>query len=129
MVYTVILKWLSFKQDLSDTAAMLNDEKSTYVILRYADDIPQSVLSEAMEFLVEVEGGLTYRKLIDLVKQYKAASNIQMTMDEEHDETIELIVDENGQLIVKKLTDDSGATIIDFDDDDDDDIVIIGINK
>lgn len=137
MVYTVILKWLSFKQDIGNVALMMENEKATYAILRYAADIPQSVYAECMDQLIEVLDALEYRKLIDLVKEFKAVSSISMTMDEEHIETLFLTVDPiTGMMEVK--SEDPGdqpsfmgkaVNLLVDDDDDDEEITIIGINQ
>jgi hypothetical protein len=131
MVYTVILKWLSFKQNIGDIGAMLNDEKSTYAILRYAMDIPQSIYAHAMDQLTDVEEHLLYHKLINLVKEYNSAAGIHMTMDEEIEETIELYY-EDGMMKIRKMSGNEFqdvALLEDDDDDDDEEITIIRINK
>jgi hypothetical protein len=129
MVYTVILKWLSFKQNLADIGEMINNEKATYAILRYAMDIPQPVYANAMEQLSDIEEHLVYQKLINLIREYNSAAGIQMTMDEELDESIELYY-EDGMMKVRKLSGDfQNVVILDDDDEDDDDIPVIRINK
>ena len=92
MVFTASLRKFSAKQDLSSINCMLSDQQATYVILRYAQDVPDSVYNKAMFSLAENEESLFYRKLVKLVKAYKAASSIKMEMDEEFVETIEIPV-------------------------------------
>lgn len=139
MVYTVILKWLGFKQDLSNIATMMADEKATYAILRYATDIPQGVYAECMDQLIEVLDALEYRKLINLVKEFKAVSSISMTMDEEHIETLFLTVDPvTGMMEIKSEEEESAPVFMgqpvnlsveEDDDDDEEEITIIRIDR
>jgi len=134
MVYTVNLKWLSFKTDLSDVVKMLNDEKATYVILRYAKDIPSWLYETAMDMLISVKSEIYYSKLSNLVKQYESASGIQMTMDEEIDSGLSLRINADGSVTVitnetllNEIKSEKSFDIDDDDDADDDDITIIAI--
>jgi hypothetical protein len=70
MVFTVSVKYLSYKQDIHDIDLMLEDQVSTYAILKYAGDIPDIYYMEAMDDLSDVYTDLTYPKLIELVYQY-----------------------------------------------------------
>lgn len=139
MVYTVILKWLGFKQDLGNIATMMADEKATYAILRYATDIPQVVYAECMDQLIEVLDALEYRKLINLVKEFKSVSSISMTMDEEHIETLFLTVDPiTGMMEIKSEENEDAPVFMgqpinlsvdEEDDDDEEEITIIRIDR
>lgn len=88
MVFIVNLKWLSFKQDLSSISRYLEDQKSTYAILRYAYDIPQSVYSEVMDILIENKECIYYNKLLNLVNEYDKAIQANITGEDEYVETI-----------------------------------------
>ena len=131
MVYTVSLKHLSFKMDLSNIDIMLEDQAQTYAILKYAKDVPMSVYSNVMQELALNFDELHYRKLIRLVKDYKAASSVGIQMT---DEVVGSIIvedgmaryEEDGEVIWCKNVEpailigrDSNRTIS-FDDDDDD---------
>lgn len=89
MVFITQLKWLSFKQDLSDIEKLLTDQVATYAILKYALDIPNSVYFEAIELLSQNIDEIYYEKLLKLIKEYNNNKNISMVMDEEFVETIE----------------------------------------
>jgi hypothetical protein len=67
VVFTLSLKYLSFKQDLSNIESMLDDQEATYAILRYALDVPTDVYRDAMYMLEEEISSLRYHKLISLV--------------------------------------------------------------
>lgn len=108
MVYSVILKWLSFKADLSSTASMLANQQSTYAILRHAKDVPDKIFKESMEKLKDREGWIGYRKLEKLVKEYKKVSRPMLMVEE--DEIVETLEIKVGI----KNTDD-----MDFEDEDD----------
>lgn len=95
MTYTANIKWLSFKQNLSDLTSVSYDEKATYAIMKYAHDIPQSLYCSTMEYLISIKEALYYRKLINLVSEYEAASKTHMVMDEEFVETIEVPINQN----------------------------------
>ena len=71
---------------------MLEDQKSTYAILRYAFDIPDSLYKVAMNLLAANADSITYDKLKKLVKLYAKASQVGIVMDEEFVETIEVPV-------------------------------------
>lgn len=88
MVFIVNLKWLSFKQDLSSISRYLEDQKSTYAILRYAYDIPQSIYSEVMDILIENKECIYYNKLLNLVNEYDKAIQANITEENEYVETI-----------------------------------------
>ena len=53
MVYTLSVKYLSFKQDLSNIEAMLDDQVSTYAVLKYCDEIPDKVWRNAVLLLID----------------------------------------------------------------------------
>jgi len=89
MVFTVNLKQLSFKQDLSNLNIMLTDQVSTYAILRYAQDVPDKAYQRAMNILLASGDNIGHRKLRSLVMAYGKVAGAGMTMDEELEETIE----------------------------------------
>lgn len=88
MVFVVNLKWLSFKQDLSNISRLLEDQKSTYVILKYAYDVPQSAYFEVMDILLENKDCIYYNKLLKLIKEYNNALQANLSGEEEYIETI-----------------------------------------
>lgn len=90
MVFTVTLKWMSFKQDISNIMLMLQDQQATYAVLRYAHDIPQVVFLEAMDLLVENKEAIYFAKLLKYVEQYEKNASLTMTADEEFVETVYL---------------------------------------
>lgn len=92
MVFTVNLKQLSFKQDISKLKLMLQDQPSTYAILRYAHDIPTTAYAKAMNMLVANGGDITNKKLSRLVKEYSNVSGVAMIMDEEFVESLDIPV-------------------------------------
>lgn len=94
MTFLVNLRRLSFKQNLSDKERLLEDQASTYAILRYAQDIPTKILEETMSWLIRMYDldMLWHRKLMMLVNEYRKVSKISMIMDEEFVETIEVPV-------------------------------------
>lgn len=67
MVFTISLKNLSFKQNLADIDAMLDDQPATYAILKHATDVPEEVYFHAIYMLEEKMSDITYPKLIELV--------------------------------------------------------------
>jgi hypothetical protein len=91
MVFVINLKWLSFKQDLSKIDRMLEDQVSTYAILRYAFDIPDRIYRQVMDQLSTYVDEIYYRKLFKLVSLYSKVSNAGLKeFEEEFVETIEL---------------------------------------
>lgn len=88
MVFTLGLRWCSFKQDISNVNLMLSDQQSTYAILRYAYDIPSSLYNNAMSELSDELESITHRKLFTLVTSWKAASGIKMSAEEEIEKSI-----------------------------------------
>ena len=70
MVFTTSLKYLSYKQDIHDVDQMLADQKSTYAILKYAQDIPDLYYMEAMDDLCDRFDEVTYVKLKILLFYY-----------------------------------------------------------
>lgn len=75
MVFTTSVKYLSYKQDLSDIDLMLNDQESTYSILKYAQDVPSDVYENAMFLLEERLIDVTYIKLIQLIIDFLDGHN------------------------------------------------------
>lgn len=100
MVYTVNLKWLSFKMDISSPISMLNNQESTYAILRYAYDIPSWAYEKAMEVLISAKESINYGKLKKLVSEYESVSKIQLLMEDEFEESIILTEDDFGRLVI-----------------------------
>jgi hypothetical protein len=72
MVYSVNLKYLSFKQNISKLDYMLFDETSTYAILKYASDIPSDDYKNAMNILSSAYDSLTNIKLQRLVEEFSS---------------------------------------------------------
>jgi hypothetical protein len=70
MVFTIGVKGLSYKQDLSNIELMLEDQESTYAVLKYAYDIPDEIYIEAIYALEERIGELEYPKLVKLVYEH-----------------------------------------------------------
>lgn len=81
VVFTVAIKRLSFKQDISDINSMLSDQQSTYAILRYAFDIPTQDYSQTMDSLYEERGSIIYPKLLKLVTLFKKFSSVGMVIE------------------------------------------------
>lgn len=77
MVFTVSVKHLSYKQDLSNIDLMLEDQESTYAILTYAHDVPEDVYENAMFMLEENMISVTYIKLIRLLVDFINASSLR----------------------------------------------------
>ena len=92
MVYTINLKWQSYKQDITNIDKMLSDQASTYAILRYAYDIPDSIYKRAMNLLLACMDQITNRKLSKLTHSYAGVAKVGLVMDEELVETIEIPV-------------------------------------
>lgn len=90
MVYSVILRSLSFKMDISITSQMLANQQATYAILRYAKDIPDKVYKQAMALLNDREGFVHYVKLRKLIDEYNKAS--KPIIEFEEDELVETII-------------------------------------
>jgi len=89
MVYSVMLKWLSFKIDISSLAVMIENQQETYAVLRYAHDIPDLVFKEAMNKLLSREEWIHHRKLLKLVSSYKKIQKPILEIEE--DELVETI--------------------------------------
>lgn len=95
MVYNVEVKWLSFRQDLSNKVRVLNDQQATYAVLKYAQDVPQDTQMACLEFLKKHTGQITDRKLRRLVEEYIRASGAGLIFEpEEFVETIEIPVEQ-----------------------------------
>jgi hypothetical protein len=92
MIYTVNLRQLSFKQNLSSLITLLNDQQATYAILRYAQEVPERIYNSAMIKLAQNIDQITYKKLLKLVNSYISARRVGIIMDEEFVETIEVPV-------------------------------------
>lgn len=87
------LRNLSFKQNISDTENLLQDQKSSYAVLRYAHDIPTSIFNSAMDFLTQHLDMITERKLLQLVDDYiKATKAVSFEFTDEFDYSIDLII-------------------------------------
>ena len=70
MVFTVSVKYLSYKQDIHNMDSMLRDQESTYAILKYAKDIPDIYYIEAMDDLCDRFEDVTDFKLKRLLFDY-----------------------------------------------------------
>lgn len=90
MVYTINLKWCSYKQDISSVDKMVSDQPATYAILRYAQDIPESIYRRAMNLLLACTDQITNKKLNKLLKSYANVSKVGIVMDEEFVETLDI---------------------------------------
>lgn len=88
MVFTAKLRNKGFKQNLSDPSYMLNDQTSTYAVLRYNYEIPEKIYTSAMETLMGCKSAISNRKLIRLVDSYERASKVGLGWSEEHDTTV-----------------------------------------
>ena len=92
MVYTVNLKWAAFKQDISSLDKMMDNQITTYAILRYAQDIPESIYKKAMNLLAASADIIMYKKLAKLVRSYCNVAKVGIVMDEEFVETLDIPV-------------------------------------
>jgi hypothetical protein len=103
MVFTVNIKWLSFKQNISSLNLLLKDQISTYAILRYAHDIPTSAYKQSMNLLLANTDQLSYKKLKTLVEKYGKVNNVGIFMSDELEETIDVHVgfNPNSDIIIK----------------------------
>lgn len=90
MVYAVSLKWASYKQDILNVEQMLSNQCATYAILRYAQDIPESLYKRSMNLLLASIDRITNKKLSKLMKSYAGVAKVGIVMDEEFVETIEV---------------------------------------
>jgi hypothetical protein len=127
MVFVINLKWLSFKQDLSKMDRMLEDQVSTYAILRYAFDIPDRVYRQVMDQLSTSLDEIYYRKLHKLVSLYANVSNAGLKeFEEEFIETIEIKQGYDGQgMILSPVADaEDGIVLFGLHDDEEDAIYI-----
>lgn len=89
MVYAVTVRGkLSYKQDISSVDNLLQDQKSTYAIMRYCSEIPTSQYSRTMNLLSCEVDRIQYPKLRGLVKKFIKASGCVMVMDEELETSI-----------------------------------------
>ena len=70
MVFTLGLRNLSFKQDLSNIEEMLDDQQATYAILRYCSEMPKSIWYNSMDQLVENYHLLKHHKLVIFINEY-----------------------------------------------------------
>jgi hypothetical protein len=70
MVYTVSVKWLSFKQNISDIDDMLANQQATYAILKYCTEVPEMVYFGAMDELAANIASIVDKRLFSLVEQY-----------------------------------------------------------
>ena len=70
MPYMVSVKWLSFKQNISDIDDMLDDQAATYAVLKYCTEIPEIVYFGAMDELSANIASIVDKRLFKLVEQY-----------------------------------------------------------
>lgn len=70
MVYTLSLRHLSFKQNISDLDVMLEDQKSTYAILKYCKEVPELVYMGAMDELAANIYLISDKRLARLVSEF-----------------------------------------------------------
>jgi hypothetical protein len=69
---------------------MLNDQASTYAILRYCFEIPDTTYRRAMNLLLPCMDQIEHPKLIKLLNSYAGITKVGIVMDEEFVETIEV---------------------------------------
>ena len=95
-MFTVQLKNLFFKQNITNLETLLADQASTYVILRYAHDIPSAKFTAAIEFLVENIDEITDKRLINFVNEYIKATGVGLLeFTDEYDYSVDLIINTN----------------------------------
>lgn len=134
MVYTISLRNLSFKMNLSDMTTMLTNQEATYAILRYAKDIPDSVYSLAMQELILNFDEIHYPKLLKIVKAYKSVTSVGIQMSDElvgsiivedgiarYEEDGEVIWSRNVEPSILVTGESASKRFLSFDDEDDDD--------
>lgn len=76
MVFQVALRWLTFKQDISNINKMLESQIATYAILRYAYDIPEATYKKAMDELAVSADYIDDRRLARIVDQWVKINNV-----------------------------------------------------
>lgn len=96
-MFTVQLKTLFFKKNISETESLLTDQAATYVILRYAHDIPSATFDIAMNFLVENIDDISDVRLLRFVNDYIDASGISFEFTDEFDHTLEIVIGETNE--------------------------------
>jgi hypothetical protein len=117
MVFTVSLKRLNYKMNITNISDMLADQESTYAILRYAYDIPSALYKDTMDSLIAEELCLQYPKLIKLVSLYKKTNNIRILIDQDEVETKVLVIDEFGKASIVDKVEQEPMLQIEFDED------------
>ena len=116
MVFVTNLKWLSFKQDLSSVDRMLEDQVSTYAILRYSFEIPDRVYKIAMDQLTTCIEEIYYRKLHKLVSLYNNVSSAGLKdFEDEYVETVEIRRGYDNQGMIIAPADDGEVFGLEFD--------------
>lgn len=72
MVYTITLEDedISYKQNICDIDLMLEDQEATFVVLKFATDIPDCLYNDAMEDLWSRIYDITDERLYNLVFEF-----------------------------------------------------------
>lgn len=67
MVYTTYFKKYFYKQDLSNLSKMIEDQESTFIILKYCDEVPSRIYRDTVTLLLDRYKEITFKPLKDLV--------------------------------------------------------------